>query len=394
MMNSGFIHRYLLAVILLFFLAAAFLWSAEAIMLTEKKGSWLPWKVGFVDNPEIPQEGTITLKQIDIDTTLAKLENISQVFQQVGVLDPPVGFELSRRGSIKRNHGGSIQSDLLMILFAYFKDCNDCPGQVSEEGPGIYVYANALDRIYTQHEFLDKDSVGDMYLVPKVIGNVAGFPEYENGYVVLTKVERPMWAPVSQERWIKNEIRKGREVLIEIEATIAEGSPLKQWISDRERRQAEMEKVYEQLKSINPQAAEELRTRQKKMEEEMKRQLTENEGENVAGQIKMLDDVKGRMAALEAELASLSAEQLAGPAFYPGDSRSDIRPSLLVDPDAPSAREIVCTNPDFFDPKLPKTALQLLAIRIKHRNPDSFLGKKISQIRQTLNWNLLYEALD
>jgi hypothetical protein len=51
------------------------------------------------------------------------------------------------------------------------------------------------------------------YFAPKKIGEIAGFPLYENGEVVITKTQRPLWIAVTREEFVRNEVQKAQQSL-------------------------------------------------------------------------------------------------------------------------------------------------------------------------------------
>jgi hypothetical protein len=80
------------------------------------------------------------------------------------------------------------------------------------EGPSLRVSVNtpAL-AMYDRRPFRDKEGSSDKwYLAPKKIGEIAGFPLYENGRVVIIKTKRPLWTPVTREEFVRAKIEDWR----------------------------------------------------------------------------------------------------------------------------------------------------------------------------------------
>jgi hypothetical protein len=102
------------------------------------------------------------------------------------------------------------------------------------------------------------------------------------------------------------------------------------------------------------------------------------------------DRETGAAEELRAELAALTAEQRALPAWYlpprgPG--------SGLVPPGTPEARAVVTENPAYFDPSLPRTALQLLAVDLVYYAPpleppgsELLANRRLWEFSNTVDW--------
>jgi hypothetical protein len=64
---------------------------------------------------------------------------------------------------------------------------------------------------------------GKFYLEPRLVGTVAGMPSYqaqfmEDGTVAATKITRPLFVPITQERASERRIREADKDLADIEA--------------------------------------------------------------------------------------------------------------------------------------------------------------------------------
>lgn len=72
--------------------------------------------------------------------------------------------------------------------------------------------------------------------------------------------------------------------------------------------------------------------------------------------------LRSRLGFLQAELDALSPAQRASQAWLLGSGASE--DSGLAVPDAPDARPLIIVNPDFLDRSLPRTAVQMVAVRL------------------------------
>lgn len=89
---------------------------------------------------------------------------------------------------------------------------------------------------------------------------------------------------------------------------------------------------------------------------------------------------------LRKELAAMSAEERASPAF--GGVNSSVT-SMMVDADAPGATPLMIFNPSYFDTTLPRTAVQLITVRtslpVVRADP---LDPEIFDLRSRSVWEL------
>lgn len=141
-----------------------------------------------------------------------------------------------------------------------------------------------------------------LYWEPVRTGEVQGHPFYERSRVVITASSRPIYRPVSRERLLRHELEDHRRNL---------------------------GKLYTRPGPLRTQA-------------------------------------EGCVAELEARLAALTPAEREAPGWLsltPPPGARGPRCSLMVDEGATHARRIVEENPDFYDPALPRTAIQVIVVR-------------------------------
>jgi hypothetical protein len=172
------------------------------------------------------------------------------------------------------------------------------------------VFGNGLEHFWRRAEKWQEDEHGPMYLEPRHSGDVQGYPVYEPGVAVITKNARPIFAPVSRERAVRFIAAKNRKDV-----------------------------------DVLTQPAQ-------------------------ANQVKRL---RACIAKMEQELTALSPQERATPA-YVATTRVAGR-DAFCDPFStsadPNARRIVAENPDFYDRRLPRTAIQVILMNLSMFNRNA-----------------------
>jgi hypothetical protein len=109
------------------------------------------------------------------------------------------------------------------------------------------------------------------------------------------------------------------------------------------------------------------------------------------------------LESLRAELARMTPAERASPAWYDKLAEGPDA-SGLVAPHAPSAVELVTTNPDFFDRSRPRTDLQVISVDIEygptvgadHANlrRDDLVDWRLYEFLTTTDWQRVTALLD
>lgn len=401
---------------------------ATTFVIPGKQGAWTAYRDSL-----LPPGGRYPsahdpawhLTKKDYLLILEKLDRVASILKQAAVLNPPMGFEvhpLRRIGEFtayEKPPRGPITSKLDMVLPPYQTNCEGCRFVLEVEPGGFGVELNNIPSIYDAKPFRT-DERGPMYLAPRVVGEVAGFPEYHTDFIVVTKIKRPLWLPVSQERFIRNETREFTDILKKAEAEMAKGSIYHQWLRERGGRMKDIEDTYKGIREFNPKRAEEYRSQALKTEKEVEERLKAEDQKNLEAIDNGISNLKRQVRALERELSSLSPAERAAPAYYTGVIHN--RPSGLEGRDAVNARLIVETNPGFFNSGKPATSFQLLAVfgltgaeewlkgceedmknlkeppKVRQgasiRFDPCFKAKIRAEIRKTIHWKALEALLD
>jgi hypothetical protein len=103
---------------------------------------------------------------------------------------------------------------------------------------------------------------------------------------------------------------------------------------------------------------------------------------------RFLKPLAARLAALEAELAGLSPDERAAPAYLPSIPNQGRASGLAVSGNTDGKR-IVTLNPALFDPRRPKSDIQVLVLGTTIYKPELF-----DQVQQQLDKNALMGLMD
>lgn len=392
-------------------LASAFHRTRRLLSLTLGLGllcSGLPDAFAAANQPDFARDvvgGWVRAKTLRIgDSRLSteeasvlgdKLHRIVDVFRALPSLNPPKGVQV--RSSLLATSPAAVSSEtaspasakVIVALRAYAR--NRTTGEVwqSRREAPIVVAVNLLPLGLPYAE----DSAGPMYLEPAVVGELAGASVYDTGVVLLTKISRPMYLPVTQERFLLSQIEAARQGLGDYQGTRAHGAPEGSWADEKEEALRVFEKSLRGIAKRDPAHADELRAdflARLDVTESVKRQ---------EGVYYKLDTQAGvesftkRIRSLEQELAALSADERRAPAYIGGATERASLLSMAVE----GAHRLVVPNPEFFDQTLPRTSLQTLAISAPELNRRRFFRALLrlrSAIREQLDYQQLRSLLE
>jgi hypothetical protein len=354
-------------------------------------GSWrVKQALGPADRAEYARQG---FSGAAIDRVDAQCRRIVDVFAAAGPLAPPRGLDVEARASadVRRFGGGAVRTALSLSLFPLTRECDECPMEASEEGVDVLITANRLDAFYDRPDAPIRwdEELRPMYSAPNVVDQINGFPELENGVIIVKPSERPLWFPVTVERYLENEIRMAT----------AESHRCERHLDDWE------EELEETRVSVARMLAEGEITRAEAAE--MRAALDESDWEHEP-QKQAAEACTLWLETLELRFNGLSPEERDSPAYVlSGRSRGPLfgLPSWetgLVESGEAGARMVVTPNMDFLDPDLPWTTFQVLAIRFppEYRSDpgaDDPRGQVVHRLlvdlRSELDWGYLKKLL-
>ncbi len=302
-------------------------------------------------------------------------------------LRPPVGFDF-RTGTHAyappRPHAPLAYTMIgLLYFYTYMPGPRGELGSIRPEPLamyGFFVRGNDISSVFGAERW-QTDEQGLTYWEPREIRKVAGFPQYSTGAVVLKRNPLPIWVPVSREWALRRELAEARKNLDGFAASEAAArafdpaAALEKWLRERPERQGEMEESYAEMRQSNPEFAEKIRANffdlEKRVEQTMRdvaeRQKTAHPPKDPRVEA-YRRGVEKCVGYLEGELARLSPADRAAPAYVSLKGFTLKRPgydpgcSRVVDSDFPDATRIVKENPDYYDPALPPSAVQLILV--------------------------------
>lgn len=297
--------------------------AQELKHLTDKPGTWrLTSELRYVAAANL-----FRLKEAEHKALAAKMDTLVSVVRGTAVFNPPVGFFVAAVTAYDiPSNFCLVRQDCTVIpampqLNLYFYDILAEPGGQTTWDKAMsceaHVRVNDLEHAISAGGHIQGAQTPEgrwIWLLPQEKGRIAGFPtyNYENieEKVVLAKPGRRVFVPITREEFISALIYS-RELRIVQEALQA----------------------HREDQQVNARAlqAERLRTDE-------------------------------RLQSLRAELARLGPAERASPAWYAWAQKGT--GSGLVAPGAPNARQLVSTNPAYFDRSLPRSAIQLISTHV------------------------------
>ncbi|MBI5638094.1 MAG: hypothetical protein HZA03_09015 [Nitrospinae bacterium] len=247
------------------------------------------------------------------------------------------------------------------------------------------------------------DQLTDVSLHPRHFKDLAGLPHFGD-IVVLKRNSRPLWLPVSFEESFKLILAQRKQKVAEFEKKAAElRKDYADYITPAHR--AERQENYKLASRSQKDPAAflaQMDQLDRTSEEVMCKQA---EGAAPDRDWHWWADAIAKVKEAERDFASLSAEQKAAPACYMDQSRSpnpDTRlPVSFVPIDTPQCRPVIRPNWSYFDPALPRTAIQLLTVWVrdcpaakpsKDGNPAGCAANMA--LLQSLDWEAVKAIMD
>lgn len=365
--------------------------------LPDKVGVWKPFRMSCDGSGH-----ALTNEQNRIYAS--KLQKLSEAVHQSQVFNPPMGVEARPTGCVNAtieflddypgNRTGPIPGYLMIGTFSYAYYAGTTRVVVADEGPHFFVDVNSLMRLYSDAAEIAHDEDGKIFPLAANTKSVQGFPFY-NGSIVITKVTRPIFLPVSAEQVLQAKIHQARTELAKAQADHhQQAAEFDRWVANRDKRHQAREITYQRLMISNPQGAakylhdtEEI---ERKQEERLKAEAANAGVPSVTEQFRQKE-----LNSYETELASLSPAQRVAQAWYnwgrPYGSR------FLADPTEPKARPLARFNTDFFDRSRPRTDIQVLIVGRLYgdlHESDDPQYQRLVDFRRSFNFQTLVSFLD
>ena len=222
------------------------------------------------------------------------------------------------------------------------------------------------------------DEKGNKFLIePKRLSDVDGCPLYEdiNGnrqILVVTKISRPLFLPLSREvylhsliRWWERQLKSSEDAMEKMVAGPA-AELYRKWMAESKERTRIRQQTIESIKKSNPAKAEamlhQMEATEQKVTANFQRDMEKEQSNRTQGggkdvflsrAEKDLAALRDALSQLQRKLAAMTPSERSAQARYMQD-----RPWENID--SPKGAPLVVINPDFMDRSLPRSAIQVI----------------------------------
>lgn len=149
----------------------------------------------------------------DVAALRRRLDRVSEVMARAPALASLGSYEVKRYQGVfararekGRPTGAPDRADVQFLTFRYGQQCSTCPPKPQEEATHI-VRVTFNSPSYLPRAGIGRDAQGEIHSEPPVLRHVAGFPVLQRSVMVIQRdPSRPLYVPVSQERWIRAEL--------------------------------------------------------------------------------------------------------------------------------------------------------------------------------------------
>ena len=291
----------------------------------------------------------------------AEIEKICSIISTWKGISPPKGFETMFSG---------ISSSFELAFAAYIKEDGQ---KMTLSGPTITFSINNPADVFGM------SVVDGIYVKPLENGCFQGFPKFSASRyetVVLTKLDTPLFIPVTREEYLKAMIAKAQKDYPESEK-----------LTDTKvsKEIEEMERVYRQLLEVDKTAAEEVKKGIEEMKKELKNMVTKDEDYYPA--------------LLKKELDTMPEQERRLPAYYSLsaiDNRISVSGLVRVNENN-NADTLVKVNPALEKILGQAKEARLLTIHIQQEPGEKGFRLADSKIRELMNnesiWRKIYESI-
>jgi hypothetical protein len=291
-----------------------------------------------------------------------EIEKICSIISTWKGISPPKGFEAMFSG---------ISSSFELAFAAYIKEDGQ---KMTLSGPTITFSINNPADVFGM------SVVDGIYVKPVENGYFHGFPKFSASRyetVVLTKLDAPLFVPVTREEYLKSMITRALK-----------DYPQSERVTDAKvsKEIEEMEKVYRQLLEVDKAAAEEVKKAIEEIKKELKNMVTKDEEYYYPDLLKK-------------ELASMPEQERRLPAYYSLsaiDNKISVSGLVRVN-DNNNADTLVKVNPALENILSQAKSTRLLTIHFQQEAGEKGFRLADSKIRELMNnesiWRKIYESI-
>lgn len=340
--------------------------------LSNEPGTWRPWSCGGFSASDLKLLG---FTQSDAEAFKMRLQLIADNFRKSPVWNPPMGVDPSLTGafygvsiypsSAKKLKNYPIAGSIMMGSFERFETVWTRDGQeqrerhVGDETVHIIFNVNLLPKGGGVNML--RDDEGEFYEELVRTADIGGFPTYGD-MLIIAKNQRPIWTPISRERYLKAFIAKRRTDADNAENYIAvQQKQLEAFTAPdaSAARQAKYKAAVDKMASKGASVVEHER-----------RYWERDEADNLAAlkrgasrdpNVSHLAGVIAGLKTAEEQLAAMSPAERSGPACLL-DAGNDMTKSGLVPMGTQKCVPLVGKNPNFFDQQLPRSVPQIIVV--------------------------------
>jgi hypothetical protein len=357
--GAGFVP----AAFVLILLTAQSAWALPALV-----NGWRPWEL-HAEEFVLKDLGTTRAEYRQMEPGLLRINDLIHACPSVS---PPKGFEPEVRSVLS---GGTEESRLPLPVYLTFAAW---PPRAGETANALQVHINDLGATPNSLPFGSsvkgarlEDREGEFFLAPVPTGSYQGLPVYapngvggganqqaDSGVIVIARALRPLWVPVPLERALAAILKKAQEDADSAERErVKHGKELEEWISPAAQQKRQERIAAAQAKHDDH----EVRHLQSNFgSDEGNLRLRANPQRGVKESEETYFHYLDALQKLRVFRDSLSAEQRRGPGcavVRAGAWDWDVRVG-----EAPGCQTFVVPNRGYFDPKLPRTAIQLVVV--------------------------------
>lgn len=333
-------------------------------------GEWFPWHATYLaEARSLPRD--LGLSAAEVQAWDQQLRALLEAMQATPVLAQPLGFSPATSASIGGLWDGPVAPRGRAPVFGMLMLGAWLPEQI-ERGPDgrrrtdgetshLLVGVNSLPRGVSADWMTDDD--GEFFAIPPLASPFPG-TMLVNGTLIVTRPGKPApYVPVTQERALRALIAHFGSAEARVEMALAQKrQELADYLSpaNEPRRRAEIEAETRGFMTRNRQDEATARQRAEAIERAYIARLRA-EADPPADSPLFIEVRRARRA--REELAAMSEAQRTAPAWVSAAVQEIASfDAELRATNAPGAAPVMAFNPAFFDPALPRTAMQVLVI--------------------------------
>jgi len=359
--------------------------AEETLPLAEKKGKW---SFSMQDDTEgVSKESLKKLRQ--------SLQGIARTVTSVPVMSPPKGFEARFWGSVtardrydactgQKCPPSRPTATIAMMLGRYSESKGRAKAAFNTPST-MDISVNNLGHLFSHLPILYKDEEGYLLPEPNLDGERAGMRTFSNNghaIAVISRNDKPLWIPVSRERYLKAAIAAtGEKLTSSNKGNIKPSTEIN--ITSSKPILIEESRIW-----VDPTGGKRV---------ESSRSLT-------FGLKEPVEVLEKRGQKLQAELDAMPPEQRAQQARVDIVTTATGETPSLLPHDSSSGVAVVSPDFSYFSSKLPAEAIQLIIVQWKFDGnllydpqrsdiSETLNNRKLLEIYKTMDWQKLRASI-